>query len=374
MRSRGVVRTVLAPRVSRARGCRWTRRRRSVFAQIVLAVGLLCVAPSAYGQVAGCDVCHGKPDFKRVHRSGRTQSLFVDRADIDASVHAGKACIDCHVDVVEIPHSTPPQHVNCNQCHYRGNTVGAPQSDIYQEYKESVHGKASSDGDLKAPACQDCHGSHRIMGHLDPAARVSRPNVTKTCGRCHLEIFSQFRTSIHGVELANGNPDVPACTGCHSEHGIRSSEDPKSPTQLANVSKTCSSCHALEGIVGKYGISTGQVETYEESFHGVAIQYGMRTVANCASCHGVHDIRPPQDPESSVNVANIPKTCGKCHPGANSNFAKGKMHVQAKDPASGIVYYVASFFKWLTILTVCGLGAHILLDLFRQLRKRGAAH
>ena len=373
-RSRESVATALALQVSNARTRRWTWRRAFVSAQLVLAVGMGFVVPSVHGQVAGCDVCHGKPDLKRIHKSGRVQSLFVDREDIDASVHAGKACIDCHVDVVEIPHSTPPQHVNCTQCHYDGNTVGAPQSDIYQEYTESVHGKALEEGDPKAPACQDCHGSHRILSHLDPAARVARSNVSNTCGRCHLEIFSQFRTSIHGRGLTEGNPDVPSCTGCHNEHGIRSHEDPESPTNLANISKTCSSCHAVEGIVGKYGISTGQVDTYEESFHGVGIQYGMRTVANCASCHGVHDIRPPQDPESSVHVANIPKTCGKCHPGANSNFAKGKMHVQAKDPASGIVYYVASFFKWLTILTVCGLGAHILLDLFRQLRKRGAAH
>ena len=128
------------------------------------------------------------------------------------------------------------------------------------------------------------------------------------------------------------------------------------------------------GIVGKYGIQTGQVETYEESFHGVAIRFGMRTVANCASCHGVHDIRPPEDPASSVNVANIPQTCGQCPPGANANYARGKMHVQPKDPESGIVYYVSAFFKWLTILTVFGLVSHILLDLFRQVRRRKAAH
>ncbi len=373
-RSRESVGAILASRAATVRLRGLTQRRRFWCVPLMSAFGLMCLASLAFGQVAGCDVCHARPDFKRVHKSGRTQSLFVDRAAIDASVHVGKACIDCHVDVVEIPHSALPQHVNCTQCHYKGNTVGAPQSDIYQEYEESVHGKALAEGNPKAPACQDCHGSHRILGHLAPAARVSRPNVSKTCGRCHLEVFSQFRTSVHGVDLIEGNPDVPTCTGCHSEHGIRSHEDPDSPTHLANISRTCSSCHAVAGIVGKYGISTGQVETYEESFHGVAIQYGMRTVANCASCHGVHDIRPPEDPESSVHVANIPSTCGKCHPGANVNFAKGKMHVQAKDPASGIVYYVASFFKWLTILTVCGLGVHILLDLFRQLRRRRAAH
>ena len=343
---------------------------RFILALVAVGVAMPLVASA---QVSGCDVCHGKPDFKRVLKSGRTQSLYVDREAMATSVHAGKRCIDCHVDVVEIPHTTPPQPVNCTQCHYKGNTVGAPQSDIYQEYKESVHGQAVAPGDPKVPACQDCHGTHQILAPADPASQVTRLNISRVCARCHLEVFAQYRTSIHGVELEKGNPDIPTCTGCHSEHGIRSHEDPQSSTYLENVAQTCSVCHAAEGIVGKYGISAAQVETYGESFHGVAIRFGMRTVANCASCHGVHDIRSPEDPASSVNIANIPRTCGKCHPGANVNFARGKIHVQPKDPESGIIYYVSSFFKWLTILTVCGLVIHILLDLFRQFRGRGAA-
>lgn len=347
---------------------------RTAWFVLCMLAALTALPQGVAAQVSGCDICHGKPDFKRVLKSGRTQSLYVDRTDIDASMHAGKQCIDCHVDVVEIPHRTPPLPVNCTQCHYKGNTVGAPQSDIYQKYKESVHGRAADAGDPKAPVCQDCHGTHRILGHMDWASQVARANIATACGRCHLEVFAEYRTSIHGSEVENGNSDVPACTGCHSEHGIRSHEDPESPTYVANVSKTCSACHAAEAIVGKYGIGTGQVESYEESFHGVAIQFGMRTVANCASCHGIHDIRSPEDPASSVNIANIPQTCGKCHPGANVNYTMGKIHVQPKDPSSGVVYYVSAFFKWLTILTVCGLIAHILLDLLRQIRNRGKAH
>ena len=333
----------------------------------------LALPPASRAQVSGCEVCHGKPDLKRVLKSGRTQSLHVDREDLSGSVHAGKQCTDCHVDVIEIPHDNrPPEPVNCTQCHYEGNTVGAPQGDTYLEYKESVHARAVAAGDPRAPTCQDCHGSHRIRAHADPAAKVARPNVSKTCGGCHLDAFAEFRTSIHGTELQGGNPDVPSCTGCHNEHGILSRADPASPTYVANISTTCSACHAAEGIVGKYGISVGQVATYGKSFHGVANRFGMRTVANCASCHGVHDIRPPNDPASTVHLANIPQTCGQCHPGANANFARGKIHVEPKDPASGIVYYVSLFFKWLTILTVCGLACHITLDLFRQLRGRGA--
>lgn len=339
-------------------------------AVVGLALSAVLLAAPVGAQVSGCDVCHGKPDFKHVLPSGRTQSLFVDAPTLAASVHTGKRCVDCHVDVVELPHTTPPKAVACTRCHFEGNTVGAPQSNIYEQYTASVHGRARRAGDTKAPACQDCHGDHDITPHAAPTSAVSRDNLAAVCASCHLDIYAEFRTSVHGASLAAGNPDVPTCTGCHSEHGIRSSEDPRSPTNARNVAATCSVCHEAEGIVGKYGISTGQVSAYEESFHGVAVRFGMRTAANCASCHGVHDIRSHDDPASRVHIDNIPTTCGTCHPDANANYARGKIHVQPQDPASGAVYWVASFFKWLTISTVCVLVLHIGLDLSRQIRDR----
>jgi hypothetical protein len=337
---------------------------------LLLTAALASLAAPAGAQVSGCDICHGKPDFRRVLQSHRTQSLYVTQAQIDSSIHKGKRCTDCHVDVTEIPHRKAPQPVNCVQCHYEGNTVGAPQGDMYQEFRESVHGQALAAGKPDAPACQDCHGTHQVRSHKDPRSQAARANIASVCGKCHLEVYSQYRTSIHGVGLEQGKAEVPTCTGCHQEHGIRSHLDPQSSTYAANIAPTCANCHAAEGIVGKYGISSEQVGSYKESFHGVASRFGMATVANCASCHGVHDIRPPEDPNSSVNVANIPKTCGKCHAGANANYAVGKIHVAPRDPKSGIVYWVSSFFKWLTILTVCGLVAHIILDLARQVRSR----
>jgi hypothetical protein len=118
----------------------------------------------------------------------------------------------------------------------------------------------------------------------------------------------------------------------------------------------------------KYGITTTQVDTYRDSFHGIAQQYGSRTVADCASCHGVHNILPSTDPNSTIHLDNIPATCGKCHPGANINFARGTIHIEPKNPEAGIVYYVSMFFKWLTISVMIGLLIHIALDLYRKVR------
>ena len=168
--------------------------------------------------------------------------------------------------------------------------------------------------------------------------------------------------------MANGNPDAPVCTDCHGEHSIKKPTDKNSSVNPGHIANTCAKCHAKIVIMEKYGVNAEQVSTYEESFHGIANEFGVLKAANCASCHTAHDILPPSDPRSSVNPANIPKTCGKCHPGANANFAKGRIHINPKDKSAGLVYWVALGFKILTLSTLAGLFIHIGLDLFRRVR------
>ena len=320
-----------------------------------------------------CLICHGKSTLSRTLSSGRVQSLFVDEKQLKQSVHAARACTDCHSDITAIPHRNEIKRVSCVRCHFKGNPVGAPQTDIYVEYAKSVHGVAAASGNTKAPVCQDCHGNHNIRAPKDAASQMNKAHIPETCGRCHLAVFSDYRESVHWQAFASGKRDSAVCTDCHGEHTIRSHESPESSTYLSRVPETCSRCHASVAVVGKYGIKTEQVATYGRSFHGIAIKYGGKTVANCASCHGVHDIRPSNDPRSAVYVDNIPKTCGKCHTGANVNYAKGRIHVDPTKKDAGLVYWVSLFFKWLTISVMVGLSAHIGMDLFRRLRRRGSA-
>lgn len=342
--------------------------------KITFFFGVILSLASTVGaqELKKCSICHGKPDFKKILESGKVVSLYVEEAELANSVHAGRRCEDCHRDIVEIPHGRVIKGVDCTQCHYEGNPVGAPDTTLYKDYRDSVHGKAAAAGKSDAPVCQDCHGDHNVHKAMYPESKVYHLNVPKTCGRCHLEIYAEYTTSIHGKLLKEANPDVPACTDCHGEHRIFSHENPQSSIYATKVQETCSACHAEIGLMSKYGIEVKPVVTYQESFHGVASRYGMRTVANCASCHGVHDIRAPDDPASSVNIQNIPNTCGKpnCHPGANINFARGKIHVDPKSPESGIIYYVGKFFKWLTITVMVGLILHIVLDLSHKFRNR----
>ncbi|MBP2668877.1 MAG: hypothetical protein H6Q80_1079 [Deltaproteobacteria bacterium] len=316
-----------------------------------------------------CTLCHGKPEFRKLLVDGHIRELYVTADSLKGSVHEKKACTDCHFDVAEIPHRERPKRVACTHCHFKGNKEGAPQSDNVLAYFDSAHGQAIARGNPKAPLCQDCHGSHGINKAKTADSKVSRFHVAETCGRCHMEIYAQYKTSIHGVMLAKGIGDVPSCPGCHGEHRIFKHTDPQSSVFATKVSEQCSKCHSSIAIMSKFGIDVEPAATYKESFHGVASQFGSRTVANCSSCHGIHDIRPPDDPLSMVNPKNVPATCGKCHPGASANFAVGKMHVDAKKKDSGIIYWTATFFKWLTIGTMLALIVHIFLDMYGRTRR-----
>jgi len=320
-----------------------------------------------------CLGCHKDSKLKRQLPNGRVVSLHVDPATWLQTVHAGRTCTDCHTDIKTIPHRKRLEPVNCGRCHYVEEIAGTTMPKKPAEYKESVHRSALLRGNNRAPTCQNCHGTHNIFPPSDPRSSVYRPNVPKMCGGCHIDIYSDYRESIHGQALLAGNKDVPVCTDCHGEHSIRSPKNPRSSVYPTRVPETCSKCHESEAIQTRYRLPRGRYATYRESYHGIANKFGSLVVANCASCHGAHDIRPSSDPKSSVNRRNLPATCGKCHKGANANFARGKIHVVVSKKEEATLYYVSSGFKWLTILTMTALVGHIALDLLAKRRRKRTA-
>jgi len=252
------------------------------------------------------------------------------------------------------------------------SAVDAGLSDrvVMEAYEQSVHGMAArKSGLLGAAVCPDCHGNHRILPGDQPRSATHRQNIPTLCGKCHPGILETYDRSIHGKGMRGGIAESPVCTDCHGEHTITKITDPSSSVYAKNIPKTCSSCHENEAISTRYALPKKRFSTYMDSFHGIRLEYGMTTAANCSSCHGFHDVLPASDPASSVNPANLPRTCGKCHPGANPNFAVGKMHVDASNKESGIVYYTALFFKYLTIGTMLALILHIFLDMYGRTRR-----
>jgi hypothetical protein len=52
--------------------------------------------------------------------------------------------------------------------------------------------------------------------------------------------LAQYRTSVHGELLLNGNARVATCVSCHGTHGIRSARDPASTASKERIVETCS--------------------------------------------------------------------------------------------------------------------------------------
>jgi cytochrome b subunit of formate dehydrogenase len=114
----------------------------------------------------------------------------------------------------------------------------------------------------------------------------------------------------------------------------------------------------------EFGMPRHSVATYLDSYHGLASRGGSQVVANCASCHGVHNILPSSDPRSTINKANLAKTCGACHPGVNERFAQNKVHVDSRAPAdvgSKAVRWIRRIYLALIVVVIGGMLLHNLI-------------
>ncbi len=376
-----------------------------------------------------CMTCHEDQSLK--DNAGR--ALFVDRTSFGKSIHgrAGLNCISCHADlgnVKEFPHPEKLTSVHCSSCHEeaqnkfaasvhmsarlentgepvqcgschgkhdiletrnihsRSHPLNQPQTcgnchfnqtsgkkgeGFVRDFLKSVHGMAISRTGLSNSAtCVTCHGSHEIKKTTDPSALMSRRQVPNTCGQCHSGILNDYTEGVHGQDFAKGIRDVPVCTDCHGEHNILSPQDKGSKVYSTRVALTCAKCHDDDQLIQKYNLPRGRLRTFQGTFHGIASSYGDTKVANCASCHGFHSIRPSSDPSSSIHPANLPQTCGQCHTGAGERLSRVKIHVLDPKAANYAGYVVGRFYFYLIAFLVGSFIVYILADLKAQLLSR----
>ncbi len=150
------------------------------------------------------------------------------------------------------------------------------------------------------------------------------------------------------------------CSDCHGKHDIRKKTDPASRAYSLNIPRTCTGCH--QGKVK---------ESYDYSFHGTAVRLGYRSAANCADCHGAHDVLRQDHPESNVAPANLPVTCGRCHFRPRANFAQGKEHVVPADKARApYLYWTWKVFLGLILFDLGKDGSIVIFELWRKLRRK----
>ncbi len=334
-----------------------------------------------------CQACHA-PGKTLPYLAG---SLFhtAPHAAYDHSFHAlsirngakAATCLDCHTrngDMTTIlPASAPKSTINranvaetCGRCH--GDKSVMQGSGItnqpFLSYRESVHAKAVARGNTRAAVCTDCHNSHDIRAASDAQSSIFKVNVPRTCGKCHEREANEFTASIHGQAVARGVSRAPVCTDCHGIHNIKMPfEQNTGSASVAVGTDSCAKCHEGVALSQEFGVASERVSSYQASYHGLASKFGSKVVANCASCHGVHNILPSSDPKSMINAANLPQTCGQCHIGATANFTKGRIHLGAP-LTSGVAYgrdmsavgtrVVRWIYLPLIVLVIGGMVAH----------------
>jgi formate dehydrogenase gamma subunit len=187
-------------------------------------------------------------------------------------------------------------------------------------------------------------------------------------------VAKEFMGSVHGAAVQRGNGQAPVCTDCHGIHLIKPHIDPTSSVASQNLARTtCGQCHGNVQLSKDLGIATGRVASYEDSYHGLAKRLGSAAAANCASCHGVHNILSQSDPRSMIHKDNLPQTCGQCHPGAGSQFAAGRVHLEEmplseQSLGDKVMTWVSWIYVPLIILTLGAMALHNLIIWIRKAR------
>ncbi|MFP5205083.1 MAG: cytochrome c3 family protein [Acidobacteriota bacterium] len=379
------------------------RRRRGPLVLLALALVVGAAAPLCL-PAQDCLTCHS--DASMTDASGH--SIAVDGAKFSASIHGSLQCKSCHADIKGYPHPAKIAPVQCSTCHAdeesqlkgsvhadgkdhpctscHGNaheifpktdarsavyplnvprTCGTCHSkdgmagkhglpSVYPNYIDSIHGFAlSKEGLLVAANCQSCHGSHHILSHNDPQSATYKANIPQTCGKCHAKIDADYEQGVHGRAVARGDLKAPVCSDCHTAHAIL---EPTEDAFRMQSTPICGNCHQ------------DKFSTYRDTFHSqLGSLGGYVETARCWDCHGAHDVRPASDPASPIAPANLVKTCGRCHAGANLSFVQYQPHANARDrKLNPGLYYVRLFMNLLLVSVLTFFLIHTALWIIRS--------
>ncbi|MBY0497555.1 MAG: cytochrome c3 family protein [Cyanobacteria bacterium] len=340
-------------------------------------------------------------------------------AVLASSVHRSLTCRSCHGEMSLETGARPDPVGTCARCH-------APEA---QARPADDHGIASRAGNAAAPTCVTCHGSHDVLSRRDPLSRTHASNVPAQCGTCHQGALTTYREGIHGTELAQNNLSAATCTNCHTAHNvarpdresstvapvrvattcaachreagaqysgsvhatatarraphggtcvdchgghaIRTAAEASSPAAVLQVAgATCGTCHGSVRLTEMHRLPASIVTDFRGSFHGLAGALGDRRVANCASCHGYHEVRPSWDPRSRIATANLPATCGQCHAGAGPGFARGGIHHLPQTPGHRLVDLTRLMYRMMIVSIIGLMVLHNAIDFSRRWRDR----
>jgi cytochrome b subunit of formate dehydrogenase len=242
------------------------------------------------GLALGCNKCHGEKAHGMLPVGDIRSPVFLD--------HQVRTCGGCHEEDLET-------------------------------YNYTVHGEGLTKSGLSVTAvCADCHGAHGIYYAADKRSTLHSTNVAATCGACHKFLEERIARSVHGHGAGPGAESEmaapgglmkrrPSCTSCHQGHHLLDPESEEFQLELANL---CGNCHA--DLSSRYTMSV----------HGELTQLGYVAAAQCADCHGAHEIQAVDAAASSVAPGKKRlETCRNCHDYAVASFADFDPHANHKD-------------------------------------------
>jgi len=200
-----------------------------------------------------CGQCHSNAAYMRnFNPSVRTDQFSQYLTSVHGKLLAKgdtkvAVCVDCHgVHDIQPPNDQRskvyPVNVatTCAHCHADASYMKGYQipTNQFELYAQSVHHEALAvRGDLSAPTCSTCHGSH---GASPPGV----DSVARVCSTCHVFQAQVFDSGAHkDVFAAMG---LPGCVTCHSNHRIVHPTDAMIGTGKDAV---CMTCHS-EGDAG----------------------------------------------------------------------------------------------------------------------------
>ncbi len=315
----------------------WMPTVRILFAVLIVTALQLPFSGTVFGEPDNsklrnerCLRCHGKENFSRKGVNGEDRNLHVTAEKFKGSVHGGRDCVNCHKDIVKIPHRKGiDRKVGCVQCHQElwkkaqeeGTTDETPLLGVVieqiQSYMGSIHARPSIEDQSRTNAtCYNCHDAHYITPINSKVGAEGRLKIPDICGQCHVDVKAIYLTSVHGKEVSAGNANAAVCSDCHTTHNI---EEPHEVSGRLAITENCGNCHHEN------------LETYTDTYHGKVTRLGYGETAKCYDCHGSHGIKRVNDPGSSMYIDNRLKTCQTCHPGATQGYTTFQPHGTTKD-------------------------------------------
>ncbi len=159
---------------------------------------------------------------------------------------------------------------------------------------------------------------------------IAFAQTKNSCLDCHSNLPEPLGVSVETYSQNMHAQKGLTCAACHG--GDANSDDPekamsrksgwKGKIERKQIPELCASCHSDAERMKKYNPSlrVDQFQQYKTSVHGMKWAKGDNKVAVCTDCHGVHDLRAPSDPRSTVHPTNIAKTCSRCH--ADAEYMK----------------------------------------------------